>query len=55
MSDGDAESLGQTKDIEDEAVTSRQPGVAVGYHDSYFAYLTCTFSIVPLNLNGALL
>lgn len=28
---GDAESLGQTKDVEDDAVTSHQLGVAVGY------------------------
>jgi hypothetical protein len=23
-------------------------------YDGYFVYLTCTFSILPLNLNGAL-
>jgi hypothetical protein len=28
----------------------RQPATG----DNYFVYLTCTFSIVPLNLNGAL-
>jgi hypothetical protein len=31
------------------------PARQAATNDSYFVYLTCTFSIVPLNLNGALL